>query len=81
MAQPVEASSLGCSQPSGPLPLSSFSLLCYTVLRYTRRGKILLDRIGRPGEFDDEQAYANEEADALEQMDDLQRIEYLRAKC
>jgi len=39
-----------------------------------------LDRIGRPGEYDDEQAYAREEAEALEEMDDLQRTEYYRAK-
>ncbi|KAA8568824.1 hypothetical protein EYC84_007807 [Monilinia fructicola] len=43
-------------------------------------GRILLDRIGRPGEYDDEQAFAKEEAEALEEMDDLQRTEYLRAK-
>ena len=49
--------------------------------RYTNSGRILLDRIGRPGEYDDEQQYAREEAEALEEMDDLQRVEYLRAKC
>ena len=48
--------------------------------RYTNSGRILLDRIGRPGEYDDEQQYAREEAEALEEMDDLQRAEYLRAK-
>ncbi len=48
--------------------------------RYTNRGRIILDRIGRPGEYDDEQALAREEADALEEMDELQRAEYLRAK-
>jgi hypothetical protein len=48
--------------------------------KYTIRGKIILDRIGRPGEYDDEQAFAREEAEALEEMDDLQRTEYLRAK-
>ena len=48
--------------------------------RYTSRGRIFLDRIGRPGEYDDEQALAKEEADALEDMDDLQRTEYMRAK-
>ena len=48
--------------------------------RYTSRGRIILDRIGRPGEFDDEQAFAREEAEALEEMDDLQRAEYQRAK-
>lgn len=49
-------------------------------LRYTPKGQILLDRIGRPGEFDDEQQFAKEEADALETMDDIQRVEYMRAK-
>ncbi|KAH0543239.1 Rsp5p-dependent ubiquitination, sorting of cargo proteins at the multivesicular body [Glutinoglossum americanum] len=48
--------------------------------KYTTRGRIILDRIGRPGEYDDEQAFAREEAEALEEMDDLQRTEYLRAK-
>lgn len=48
--------------------------------RYTTSGRILLDRIGRPGEYDDEQAFAREEAEALDTMDDMQRSEYLRAK-
>ncbi|KAI9831014.1 MAG: Rsp5p-dependent ubiquitination, sorting of cargo proteins at the multivesicular body [Sarea resinae] len=48
--------------------------------RYTNNGRIFLDRIGRPGEYDDEQAFAKEEAEALEEMDDLQRAEYQRAK-
>lgn len=48
--------------------------------KYTNSGRILLDRIGRPGEYDDEQAFAKEEAEALEVMDDMQRTEYLRAK-
>lgn len=48
--------------------------------KYTQGGRILLDRIGRPGEYDDEQAFLKEEAEALEGMDDLQKTEYLRAK-
>ncbi|KAL9130615.1 MAG: hypothetical protein Q9175_006974 [Cornicularia normoerica] len=68
--------------------LSAFGSAAFVVLifaifyffRYTSRGRIFLDRIGRPGEYDDEQALAREEADALEDMDDLQRVEYLRAK-
>ncbi len=43
-------------------------------------GRILLDRFGRPGEYDDEQAFARDEAEALENMDDMARTEYLRAK-
>lgn len=68
--------------------LSAFGLAALIVLivaiiyffRYTSRGKIFLDRIGRPGEYDDEQAFLQEEERALEEMDDLQRTEYLRAK-
>lgn len=68
--------------------LSAFGSAAFVVLifaifyffRYTTRGRIFLDRIGRPGEYDDEQALAREEAEALEEMDDIQRIEYMRAK-
>lgn len=49
-------------------------------LRYTQGGRILLDRIGRPGEYDDEQSFLREEAEALETMEEGQRIDYLRAK-
>ncbi len=62
---------------------AAFVAIVFTIvylLRYTRKGRIILDRIGRPGEYDDEQAFAREEAEALETMDDLQRAEYLRAK-
>ena len=48
--------------------------------RYTSRGRIFLDRIGRPGEYDDEQQFLREEEDAVADMDDSQRAEYLRAK-
>jgi hypothetical protein len=48
--------------------------------RYTSRGRIFLDRIGRPGEFDDEQQFLREEEEALSEMDELQRAEYMRAK-
>ncbi|KAI9814254.1 MAG: Rsp5p-dependent ubiquitination, sorting of cargo proteins at the multivesicular body [Pycnora praestabilis] len=48
--------------------------------RYTNRGRIILDLIGRPGEYDDELALAREEAEALEDMDDIQKAEYQRAK-
>jgi hypothetical protein len=52
----------------------------YYFFKHTSRGRILLDRVGRPGQYDDEQAYLREEAEAMEVMDDLQRAEYLRAK-
>jgi hypothetical protein len=68
--------------------LSSFGSAVLIVLvffiiyffRYTNSGRILLDRIGRPGEYDDEQAFLREEEEALALMDDIQRTEYLRAK-
>lgn len=43
-------------------------------------GRIILDRFGRPGEYDDEQAFLREEEEALENMDEMARAEYLRAK-
>jgi hypothetical protein len=48
--------------------------------RYTQHGRIFLDRLTRPGEYDDEQQFAKEEAEALEEMDDIPKTEYLRAK-
>jgi hypothetical protein len=65
------------------LAAAAFCLLVATIIyyfRYTSQGRIFLDRITRPGEFDDEQQFAKEEAEALENMDDIQRTEYLRAK-
>lgn len=67
-------SSLG----SAFLFVSIFAIFYF--IRYTSPGRILLDRIGRPGEYDDEQAYLKEEAEALEHMDDIQKVEYQRAK-
>jgi hypothetical protein len=63
---------------------SAFFVACIFLvvylLKYTVPGRIILDRIGRPGEYDDEQAFIREEAEALETMDDTQRTEYMRAK-
>jgi predicted PurR-regulated permease PerM len=71
---------IGLASSFGSAILIAFIFLIVYFFRYTSSGRILLDRIGRPGEYDDEQAYAREEAEALEEMDDLQRTEYLRAK-
>ena len=65
------------------LGAAGFCFLVFAIVyyfRYTQQGRIFLDRITRPGEYDDEQQFAKEEAEALEDMDDLQRTEYLRAK-
>lgn len=63
---------------------SAFVIFCIFMIvyffRYTSSGRIFLDRIGRPGEYDDEQAFIREETEALEYMDDMNRTEYLRAK-
>ena len=70
----------------GMLSASSFAIFIAILIaliyffRNTTRGRILLDRMGRPGQYDDEQAMLREEAEALETMDDMQRAEYLRAK-
>jgi len=71
---------IGLLSSFGSALLIACIFLIVYFFRYTSNGRILLDRIGRPGEYDDEQAYAREEAEALEAMDDLQRTEYLRAK-
>ncbi|KAL2759174.1 hypothetical protein ACRALDRAFT_2099142 [Sodiomyces alcalophilus JCM 7366] len=71
---------IGLLSSFGSAILLAIIFLVIYFLRYTNTGRIFLDRIGRPGEYDDEQAFAREEAEALETMDDLQRTEYLRAK-
>lgn len=86
----LAATTMGSSTANGVLIglLSSFGsavliALIFVVVyffRYTQGGRILLDRIGRPGEYDDEQAFLREEAEALEGMEEGVRMEYLRAK-
>lgn len=71
---------IGVLSAFGSAGIAVLVLAIFFFFKYTSRGRILLDRIGRPGEFDDEQAFAQEEAEALETMDELQRAEYLRAK-
>ena len=71
---------IGILSAFGSAGIAVLVLAIFFFFRYTNRGRILLDRIGRPGEYDDEQAFAKEEADALETMNELQRTEYLRAK-
>lgn len=71
---------IGLLSSFGSAILIAFIFLIVYFFRYTSSGRILLDRIGRPGEYDDEQSYLREEEQALETMDDIQRQEYLRAK-
>ncbi|TEA11859.1 Protein ssh4 [Colletotrichum sidae] len=71
---------IGLLSSFGSAVLIAVIFLIIYFFRYTASGRIFLDRIGRPGEYDDEQAFAREEAEALESMDDMQRTEYLRAK-
>ncbi|KAK3359884.1 concanavalin A-like lectin/glucanase domain-containing protein [Lasiosphaeria hispida] len=71
---------IGLLSSFGSAILIACIFLVFYFFRFTASGRILLDRIGRPGEYDDEQAFAREEAEALENMDDMQRTEYLRAK-
>ena len=71
---------IGMLSAFGSALLIAIILALVYFFRYTSRGRIFLDSIGRPGEYDDEQAFAQEEAEAVEEMDDIQRAEYLRAK-
>lgn len=71
---------IGVLSAFGTALVAVLVLAVFFFFKYTQRGRILLDRMGRPGEFDDEQAFLREEAEALEVMDDLSRSEYLRSK-
>lgn len=71
---------IGLLSSFGSALLLALIFLGVYFFRYTHSGRIFLDRIGRPGEYDDEQQFAREEAEALESMDDMARTEYLRAK-
>ncbi|KAF1986304.1 SPRY-domain-containing protein [Aulographum hederae CBS 113979] len=71
---------IGILSAFGSAAFVAVIILIIYFFQYTQKGRIFLDRIGRPGEYDDEQAFAKEEAEALEEMDDMQRMEYMRAK-
>lgn len=71
---------IGVLSAFGSAAVAAVILAILVFFKYTQRGRIMLDRFGRPGEYDDEQALAREEAEALEVMDDISRSEYLRAK-
>ncbi|KAE8150897.1 concanavalin A-like lectin/glucanase domain-containing protein [Aspergillus avenaceus] len=71
---------IGVLSAFGSAAVAVLVLAIFFFFKYTQRGRIILDRIGRPGEYDDEQAFLREETEALEAMDDLSRSEYLRAK-
>lgn len=65
----------------GSAALVGIVIMAVYFLRYTSRGRILLDRMSRPGEFDDEQSFLREEEEAIAEMDERTRADYFRAKC
>lgn len=71
---------IGILSAFGSAGVAVLILALFFFFKYTRRGRIILDRIGRPGEYDDEQAFLRDEAEALGTMDDISRSEYMRAK-
>ena len=71
---------IGVLSAFGSAAVAVLVLAIFFFFKYTSRGRIILDRLGKPGEYDDEQAFAREEAEALETMPELERSEYLRAK-
>lgn len=71
---------IGMLSAFGSAALVAVIIAIVYFFRHTNRGRIFLDRIGRPGEYDDEQQFLREEEEALAEMDDLQRAEYMRAK-
>lgn len=46
---------IGMLSAFGSAAVVAFILLLIWFFQYTQRGRILLDRLGRPGEYDDEQ--------------------------
>jgi hypothetical protein len=46
---------IGMLSAFGSAAIVAFILLLIWFFQYTQRGRILLDRLGRPGEYDDEQ--------------------------
>jgi hypothetical protein len=71
---------IGMLSAFGSAALVGIIIAIIYFFRYTGRGRILLDRMSRPGEYDDEQAFLREEEEAMAEMDDMQKAEYLRAK-
>lgn len=71
---------IGMLSAFGSAALVALIIAIVYFFRYTSRGRIFLGRIGRPGEFDDEQQFLREEEEAMEGMDEMQRAEYQRAK-
>ena len=71
---------IGMLSAFGSAALVGIVIAVVYFFRYTNRGRIFLDRISRPGEFDDEQSFLRDEEDALAEMSDLERAEYFRAK-
>lgn len=71
---------IGMLSAFGSAALVGLVIAVVYFFRYTNRGRIFLDRMSRPGEYDDEQSFLREEEDALADMDELQRSEYFRAK-
>ncbi|CAM1510029.1 Fc.00g003640.m01.CDS01 [Cosmosporella sp. VM-42] len=71
---------IGLVSSFGSIILIALVIFIFWVSGCANTGRIILDRLGRPGEYDDEQAFAREEEEALETMDDMTRQEYLRAK-
>ncbi|ODV91682.1 hypothetical protein CANCADRAFT_11440, partial [Tortispora caseinolytica NRRL Y-17796] len=56
-------------------------ILVLVVMFFTSStGRILLGNLALPGEYDDEQAFLRDEEEALEEMDDISRSNYLQAR-
>lgn len=71
---------IGLASSFGSIILIGLVVFIFWASGCAGSGRILLDRFGRPGEYDDEQAFLREEEEALETMDEMSRTDYLRAK-
>jgi hypothetical protein len=71
---------IGLLSSLGSALLIALIFALYYFFRHTQPGRILLSSLGRPGEYDDESAFLEEESRFLETADPISRGEYLRAK-
>lgn len=71
---------IGLASAAGSILIVGILFAIIYFLKCTHSGRILLERIGRPGEWDDEQAFLREEAEQMERMGERERAEYFRAK-
>lgn len=71
---------IGICSAFGSLVVVALLVCVVYFFRFSDTGRIFLDRLANPGEFDDEQQFMREEGEAMAAMTESERQEWLRAK-